>query len=256
MKDREIDLCGAEGGGRAPDMPYLAAGDSFAFQCAGCGGCCRGREDLVLSGYDLYRLSRRLGLPPRITARAFCRSHIGAVSRLPVLRLAPVKTEGNNCPFLSGGRCAVHEARPLACALYPLGQEISRDGTVRYYFQKTSCGGKAFRATLADYLAAQGVAERERCDVLWATRCMELEQQAPGWEAALGPVILRRFQAKLADALYYRFDTVRPWAEQFCENLAWLAGERVRLEAMQQTLLSKKRMDAFKSINNGGTSDE
>ena len=76
--------------------------------------------------------------------------------------------------------------------------------------------------------------------MLWATRCMELEQQAPGWEAALGPVILRRFQAKLADALYYRFDTARPWAEQFCENLAWLAGERARLEAMQQTLLSKK----------------
>ena len=102
MKERELDLCGAEGGGRAPDMPYLAAGDSFAFQCAGCGGCCRGREDLVLSGYDLYRLSRRLDLPPRITARAFCRSYIGAVSRLPVLRLAPVKAEGNNCPFLRG----------------------------------------------------------------------------------------------------------------------------------------------------------
>ena len=32
MKDRELDLCGAESGGRAPDMPYLAAGDSFAFQ--------------------------------------------------------------------------------------------------------------------------------------------------------------------------------------------------------------------------------
>ena len=103
MRDRAIDLCGAEGGGRAPDMPLLAAGDRFAFRCAGCGGCCRGREDLVLSGYDLYRLARRLGLPPRITARAFCRSYIGAVSRLPVLRLAPVRAEGNNCPFLTGG---------------------------------------------------------------------------------------------------------------------------------------------------------
>ena len=37
MKDGELDLCGAESGGRAPDMPYLAAEDSFAFQCAGCG---------------------------------------------------------------------------------------------------------------------------------------------------------------------------------------------------------------------------
>ena len=142
MRDRAIDLCGAEGGGRAPDMPLLAAGDRFAFRCAGCGGCCRGREDLVLSGYDLYRLARRLGLPPRITARAFCRSYIGAVSRLPVLRLAPVRAEGNNCPFLTGGRCAVHEARPLACALYPLGQEITREGKVAYYFQNTGCGDR------------------------------------------------------------------------------------------------------------------
>ena len=195
MRDRAIDLCGAEGGGRAPDMPLLAAGDRFAFRCAGCGGCCRGREDLVLSGYDLYRLARRLGLPPRITARAFCRSYIGAVSRLPVLRLAPVRAEGNNCPFLTGGRCAVHEARPLACALYPLGQEITREGKVAYYFQNTGCGGREVRATLADYLAAQGIPEREPQDVLWAVRCMALEQEAPSWEAALGPVIFAPMSA-------------------------------------------------------------
>ena len=241
MRDHDIDLCGAEGGGRAPDMPYLAAEDRFAFRCAGCGGCCRGREDLVLSGYDLYRLAGRLGLPPRITARAFCRSYIGAVSRLPVLRLAPVKAEGNNCPFLAGGRCAVHEARPLACALYPLGQEISRAGEVRYYFQNTGCGGSPCEATLADYLAGQGVLAREKSDVLWATSCMDLEEEAPGWEGAMGPVVLRRFQAKLADALYYRYDTARPWSEQFLENLAWLAGQRARLEEMQQTLYRKKR---------------
>ena len=241
MRDHDIDLCGAEGGGRAPDMPYLAAGDRFAFRCAGCGGCCRGREDLVLSGYDLYRLSRRLGLPPKITARAFCRSYIGAVSRLPVLRLAPVRAERNNCPFLTGGRCAVHEARPLACALYPLGQEISREGQVRYYFQNTGCGEAPDGTVLADYLAAQGVAGREKCDVLWAVRCMALEEEAPGWEAAMGPVVLRRFQAKLAEALYERYDTARPWPEQFLENLAWLAGQRARLEEMQQRVYRKNR---------------
>ena len=41
------------------DLPRIAAGDSFDFACAGCGGCCRGRRDLVLSGYDLYRIARR-----------------------------------------------------------------------------------------------------------------------------------------------------------------------------------------------------
>ena len=73
MKNHQIDLCGAEGGGRSPDMPILKKGMTFSFQCAGCGGCCRGREDIVLSGYDLYRLSRHLNLPPKLTARAFCR---------------------------------------------------------------------------------------------------------------------------------------------------------------------------------------
>ena len=241
MRDHDIDLCGAEGGGRAPDMPYLAAEDRFAFRCAGCGGCCRGREDLVLSGYDLYRLSRRLGLPPKITARAFCRSYIGAVSRLPVLRLAPVRAERNNCPFLTGGRCAVHEARPLVCALYPLGQEISPDRAVRYYAQDARCGLAAPGGTAGGYLAAQGVLQREGEDVLWAVRCMALERQAPGWEAALGPVILRRMQAKLAEALYYRYDTARPWAEQFEANLAWLAEQRARLEEMQRTIDRKNR---------------
>ena len=95
--------------------------------------------------------------------------------------------------------------------------------------------------TAGGYLAAQGVLQREGEDVLWAVRCMALERQAPGWEAALGPVILRRMQAKLAEALYYRYDTARPWAEQFEANLAWLAGQRARLEEMQRTIDRKNR---------------
>lgn len=48
-------------------------------------------------------------------------------------------------------------------------------------------------------------------------------------------------QAKLAEALYYRYDTARPWAEQFEANLAWLAGQRARLEEMQRTIDRKNR---------------
>ena len=241
MRDSEIDLCGAEGGGRAPDMPYLAAEDRFAFRCAGCGGCCRGREDIVLSGYDLYRLSRRLGLPPKLTAQAFCRRYIGTVSRLPVLRLAPVRAAGNNCPILTEGRCAVHQARPLVCALYPLGQEISPEGQASYYFQGTRCGGTVHEGTLAAYLEAQGIARREPLDILWACRCMELERQAPGWEELFQPVVLRRFQAKVCQALYYRYDLERPWPQQFEENLLWLEGQKVRLAEMQQHIHRKNR---------------
>ena len=128
LKDSQLDLCGRVDFART--TPLLARDEAFSFACAGCGGCCRGREDIVLSGFDLWRIAARLRLPPQTVARAFCRASIGQVSHLPVLRLAPVKEERNNCPFLTENHCAIHDAEPLVCALYPLAQEISREGEV------------------------------------------------------------------------------------------------------------------------------
>ena len=66
--------------------PALAPDEPFPFVCAGCGGCCRGRRDLVLSGYDLYRIARRLRLSPRIAARAFCKEYIAPQSPKRVVK--------------------------------------------------------------------------------------------------------------------------------------------------------------------------
>lgn len=101
MRDEAIDLCGQVDFTRTDAMPLLERDAQFRFACAGCGNCCRGREDIVLSGYDLWRIAARLRLPPQIVARGYCRSSIGRVSHLPVLRLAPVKENRNNCPFLT-----------------------------------------------------------------------------------------------------------------------------------------------------------
>ena len=81
------------------DCRTIAAGEDFAFVCAGCGNCCRERRDLVLSGYDLYRIARRLSLSPRIVAGAFCKSYVAPQSCLPTLRLTPDPKTGN-CRFL------------------------------------------------------------------------------------------------------------------------------------------------------------
>lgn len=134
MRDEAIDLCGQVDFTRTDAMPLLERDTQFRFACAGCGNCCRGREDIVLSGYDLWRIAGRLRLPPQIVARGYCRSSIGRVSHLPVLRLAPVKENRNNCPFLTENHCAIHEAEPLVCALYPLAQEISRAGGGALFF--------------------------------------------------------------------------------------------------------------------------
>ena len=157
MRDDHIDLCGQVDFTRTEAMPLLERETQFCFACAGCGDCCRGREDIVLSGFDLWRIAARLRLPPQIVARGYCRASIGQVSHLPVLRLAPVKENRSNCPFLTENHCAIHDAEPLVCALYPLAQEISREGQVSYFLQPTGCGGQVIEARVQDYLSRYDV---------------------------------------------------------------------------------------------------
>ncbi|MGN0706497.1 MAG: YkgJ family cysteine cluster protein [Faecalibacterium sp.] len=222
MRDKQIDLCGQVDFVRGKEMPLLERDACFTFACNDCGGCCRGREDIVLSGYDLYRIAGRLRLPPRIVARGFCRGSIGAVSHLPVLRLAPVKEERNNCPFLSGTRCSIHDAEPLVCALYPLAQEITREGEVRWFVQPTDCGGHVTKASVQDYLLRYDLLEREPVDVRWAQCCMELEDRVEALEAQLEPVLRKRMQARLWQVLYYGYDPAQPYLPQLEQNLAEL----------------------------------
>lgn len=241
MRDHHIDLCGQIDFTRTDAMPLLARDAHFSFACSGCGDCCRGREDIVLSGFDLWRIAARLRLPPQIVAHGYCRASIGAVSHLPVLRLAPVKENRNNCPFLTGNHCAIHDAEPLVCALYPLAQEISREGQVSYFLQPTGCGGQVIEARVEDYLARYAVPAREQTDVRWAQTCMELEDVVERAEAQLSPVLVRRMQAKLWQALYFGYDPAQPFLPQLERNLKWFRGEMGKLTDYQ-----KKRGKASK----------
>ena len=222
MRNHHIDLCGQIDFKRTDAMPLLARDAHFSFACNGCGDCCRGREDIVLSGFDLWRIAARLRLPPQMVARGFCRASIGTVSQLPVLRLAPVKENRNNCPFLTGDRCAIHDA------------EISREGEMSYFLQPTACGGRVIEAKVEDYLSRYDVLTREQMDVRWALGCMELEDVVEQAETLLSPVLVRRMQAKLWQALYFNYDYTQLFLPQLERNLIWLNGEIVKLTEYQK----------------------
>ena len=201
------------------DLPRIAAGDSFDFACAGCGGCCRGRRDLVLSGYDLYRIARRLGLSPRIVAGAFCKSYLAPQTLLPALRLTPDPRTGN-CRFFEGSACAIHAARPLACALYPLGQSIDPvTAQMEYYVQTPLCGARAGEArTLQDYLQDSAVLDRAGVDARWAIVCTQLShrlQAAGGTDNPRFSTAVRRMER----ALYYDYELGDDFYPQFCQNI-------------------------------------
>ncbi len=198
--------------------PALAAGDEFPFVCAGCGGCCRKRRDLVLSGYDLYRIARRLYLPPRVVAQAFCKSYIAPQSCLPALRLTP-SPETGDCRFLEGGACVIHEARPLACALYPLGQCIDPDtGAVVYHAQLPLCGLRREGRTLRQYLADAALDERAGTDTRWAVVCTRLSRRL---QDAGGPDHPHFSAAvhRIARALYWDYSLGDEFYPQFQRNV-------------------------------------
>lgn len=201
--------------------PALLPGDPFCFVCAGCGDCCRKRRDLVLSGYDLYRIARRLRLSPRIVANAFCKSYVAPQSCLPTLLLTPDPKTGN-CRFFEANSCVIHEARPLACALYPLGQSIDPiTARTEYFPQLPLCGVCVEGRTLQDYLEDAAIPERAGIDARWAVLCTQISGQlldAGGKGNPHFSVAERRIER----ALYLDYDLGDEFYPQFQRNMETL----------------------------------
>ena len=144
---------------------------------------------------------------------------------------------GNCC---RGREDIIHDAEPLVCALYPLAQEISGEGAVSYFLQPTSCGGPMFSAKVEDYLARYDVPAREAVDVCWAQTCMTLEDTVEELNTILSPVLARRLEAKLWQALYYDYEFAQPFLPQLERNLRWLEGECAKLRGYQEQLSAKR----------------
>lgn len=198
--------------------PSLAPGDPFSFVCAGCGDCCRQRRDLVLSGYDLYRIARRLQLSPRIVAGAFCKSYIAPQSCLPSIRLMPDPSTGN-CRFFEGNACAIHSARPLACALYPLGQSIDPiTAQIEYHPQLPLCGVCVSGRTLQDYLEDSGILDRAGIDARWAVVCTQISQQFLNAGGSSHPHFMAAVR-RVERALYWDYNLGDEFYPQFQQNI-------------------------------------
>jgi Fe-S-cluster containining protein len=90
----------------------LELDDTFDFKCTKCGKCCKNRDDLILTPYDIFRLAKHLQIRPRKVIRKYCEVYIGANSRLPIVRMLPRASDGA-CPFLRRKKCSVHEAKPI-----------------------------------------------------------------------------------------------------------------------------------------------
>ena len=87
--------------------------EGFYFRCTKCGRCCRDRKDILLTPYDLDRMSKHLKIKREEIVKHYCVVYIGENSHLPIIA---VKMDGVPCPFLKSNQCSVQECKPSVSA--------------------------------------------------------------------------------------------------------------------------------------------
>ena len=122
----------------------------FSYHCNQCGRCCYDKV-ITLSPYDVLRIARASGLSTGEVVRRY------TIRRGSILRFLP---EGM-CAALDGARCTLHQGRPLACRLYPLGLErtAASEHLIALEPAEGSLGIYGTDSTAGTFIDANGTAE-------------------------------------------------------------------------------------------------
>lgn len=188
--------------------------DSFEFHCTCCGACCRHRNDILLSAYDMIRLLKYLKMTLSEFTEKYCHLYVGSDSKLPLVRIRPI---GKNdiCPFLYRGKCSVQQAKPTVCTLFPLARGFNPlTGEIQYYLQDVNCGTKNEMHRVEDWLREGFNEDAEECFALWSKMLLILGDFLRENQAACTDRVYNLIFA----VLYDDYDYDRNYVEQFQER--------------------------------------
>lgn len=156
------------------DQNFVSKTGEFKFKCAECGECCREiapEDKILLSTIDIYRAAKLLGIEMTDVIEQYCEMVPGNESMLPLIVLRE-RLDGS-CAFLKKGKCTIHEAKPLVCALHPLGRvAIFNDETEQqefhYFLKDFDCAAtKDENVKVQDWLDRFGIEEYDECVKLY-----------------------------------------------------------------------------------------
>lgn len=210
------------------NIQFMKETEQFHFECSLCGECCRNVEQSVmLEPYDLYRIAGYLmqtgygvsGIEQVIEEYAEVKLLPG--SNYPIF-LLKTKGQRKECIFLNEGRCSIHDAKPRACRLYPLGAwpNDAMDG-FDYFIasqKRHHTTGSAIR--VSDWMD-EFFSETERETVLLDAKAVKelapiicgLQRAGVNRDQILQPLLLFK---------YVYFEPDEPYVPQFMRNIGLL----------------------------------
>lgn len=196
----------------------IGINQSFNFGCDGCGNCCKNREDILLSGWDLFKIAKYMNKSNTLEVISeFAEVYIGNTSKLPVCRLKPIGEE-KKCPFLEGdGKCRIHPVKPSVCGLYPLGRMYNfKKDHVIYFLQEVKCGFKDQIHKVRDWLSVFNMTEEYNR----FKKRMNLEKEALRFVEAkkYEKIVQTKYVSDLIFLILYSYSTDLDFDEQFKEH--------------------------------------
>ena len=200
------------------DSPMLGLDDSFPFRCKSCGKCCKHREDILLTPYDVYRLARYLERKPEEIIEGYCEVYEGHSSHLPVVRIVPRPPE-NSCPFLRNKKCAVHAGKPVLCRVFPLARISRGMGKAEFYYgEGPKCGHGMGITTVRNWIADVAFDESERAGVIWTVALQRIIPTINENRKARSSEDNSRILDAFFSTMYLPYDTAKDFAAQCQEN--------------------------------------
>lgn len=199
----------------------LKADDKFTFRCNQCGECCKNRADILLSPFDLCRISKALGEPLPDVLKKYGFLYLGDTSKFPLVSLEMREDDGK-CPFLNdNNRCGIHMYKPSVCALFPLGRCASRhnDKTdIFYILQPTDCGFKDEVHTPREWMGSFNLEESEQWFAAWQDIVMEISERIRAILPNLPIGVVDEMFSGIVQILYLRYHIDQPLLPQVKEN--------------------------------------
>lgn len=150
----------------------LSSQSILPLTCSRSGTCCFGKA-VLLNPWELLSLSIEKKVTPREFRDLYC--DFGGI-RLTFNGKSDTKGQKSCSQYIENVGCSVHQGRPLACRLYPLGRQIQFDKAHYIYEGKqfpclTDCAEvlELPKLSVGDYLKGQGAAPFENAQDAYLT---------------------------------------------------------------------------------------